>query len=324
MEEYKQDLGDDYVPLINMIDINSNEQLPRPRPWPEQQRQTTLPHEQGRTTADIMADILLRKQQQQRIQHRTSSSHLGGDEGGEDDASKRRVRSPSPTSTSAAATEQSLQASETSIVTTTRRKHRPRTSIIVTTLFSLFYFVLVFASKIDIILPSYLKSASESVHQLYCTSEAWSYLEYIEELARPAVRFLEYTMSRAASDISDVSGALGGRPQPPSPPTSVHPSPASPPAPLGPLESWPHQKARHHQGHLRVPHQEGCHLHRTSIPRHQGHLQQVRGAYIRYNRPQPSGHHPQIFQGMSATSEWHQDRARRYRLESGLHKRGAC
>ena len=238
MEEYRHDLGDDYIPFINVIDINRSEQLPRPRPRPEQQQQTTLPHESGRTTADIMPDILLRKQQQLRVQPRTSSSHLGGDEGeGGEDTSKRRVRSPSPTSTSAAA-EQSLQASETlnQIVTTTRRKHRPRTSIIVTTLLSLLYFVSVFTSKIDIPLPSYLKSASESVHQLYGASEAWSYLEHIEELAHPTAYFLEYIMSRAPSDIGDVSGVLGGRPQPPSPPTSVQPSPPSPQAPLGPLD----------------------------------------------------------------------------------------
>ena len=41
MEEYRNDLGEGYIPFISMIDINSNEQLPRPRP--EQQRQTTLP-----------------------------------------------------------------------------------------------------------------------------------------------------------------------------------------------------------------------------------------------------------------------------------------
>ena len=96
----------------------------------------------------------------------------------------------------------------------------------------------VFTSKIDILLPSYLKSASESVHQLYGASEALSYLEYIEELAHPAIYLLEYIMSRAPSDIGDVNGVLGGRPQPPSPPTSVYASPslASPPAPLGPLD----------------------------------------------------------------------------------------
>ena len=236
MEEYKHDLGDDFVPFLNMTDINSNEQLPRlqHRPRPEQQQQTTLPHESGRTTADIMADILLRKQQQQRLLRRTSSSHLVGDEGeGGEEISKRRVGTPSPTSTTAAAG-QSLQASETSTVTTTRRRHRPRTGIIVT-LFSLFYFVFVFTSKIDILLPSYLKSASESVQQLYGASEDLSYIEYIEELAHPAAYLLEYIMSRAALDIGDVSGVLGGRPQPPSPPTSVHPSPPSP-QPLRPLD----------------------------------------------------------------------------------------
>ena len=72
-----------------------------------------------------------------------------------------------------------------------------------------------FTSKIDILLPSYLKSASESVHQLYGASEALSYLEYFEELAHPATYLLEYIMSRAASDIGDISGVMGGRPQPP-------------------------------------------------------------------------------------------------------------
>ena len=65
MEEYRHDLGEDYIPFINMIDINSNEQLPRPRHRPrhqappreahlqqQQQQQTTLPHESGRTTAE--------------------------------------------------------------------------------------------------------------------------------------------------------------------------------------------------------------------------------------------------------------------------------
>ena len=66
MKEYRSDLGDEYIPFINMIDINSNEQLPQPRP--EQQRQTTLPREIDRATADIMADILLKKQQQQQRQ----------------------------------------------------------------------------------------------------------------------------------------------------------------------------------------------------------------------------------------------------------------
>ena len=77
-EEYKKDLDDDYILFINMIDINNNEQRPRPRP--EQQQETTLPLENGRTTGDIMADILLRKQQRPRqLLHRASSSHLGGD-----------------------------------------------------------------------------------------------------------------------------------------------------------------------------------------------------------------------------------------------------
>ena len=123
-------------------------------------------------------------------------------------------------------------------MTTTRRRHRPRTSIIVTTLFSILYFVSLFTSKLDILLPSYIKSASESVHQLYGTSEARSYLDYLEELAHPTAYFLQYIMSRAPSDIGDISGFLGGRPQPPSPPTSVHASasPTLPPQPLGPLD----------------------------------------------------------------------------------------
>ena len=47
---------------------------------------------------------------------------------------------------------------------------------------------------LDILLPSYIKSASKSVHQLYGTAEAQSYLEYLEELAHPG----------------EVSGVLGG------------------------------------------------------------------------------------------------------------------
>ena len=32
MEEYSIDLSEDYVPFVNMININNNEQQPRPRP----------------------------------------------------------------------------------------------------------------------------------------------------------------------------------------------------------------------------------------------------------------------------------------------------
>ena len=143
-----------------------------------------------------------------------------------------------------------------------------------------------FTSKIDILLPSYLKSASESVHQLYGASEALSYLEYIEELAHPATYLLEYIMSRAASDIGDVSGVMGGRPQPPSPPTSVHASPSpAPPSPLGPLDLL--NKPDIIKSVTGVPHQEGCFLHRTSIHGHQGHLQQLQGYYTEYIRPHP-------------------------------------
>ena len=148
------------------------------------------------------------------------------------------MRSPSPTS---AAAEQLLQTSETSIVTAIRRRHGPRTSIIVTTLFSILYFLSLslslFTSKLDIVLPSYIKSASKSVHRLYGTAEAHSYLEYLEDLAHPTVYFSQYIMSRAASDIGDVSGVLGGgRPQPLSPPTSVYASPSPPQSSLGPLD----------------------------------------------------------------------------------------
>ena len=82
-------------------------------------------------------------------------------------------------------------------------------------------------------LPSYIKSASEGVHQLHRTSpEAYSYLDYLEHFAQPTVHLLQYITSRAASDIGDIGGAVGGGAVggvPPSPPTSVHPSPASPP-----------------------------------------------------------------------------------------------
>ena len=225
MEEFKKDLGDDYVPFINMIDFGINEQTPLPRP--EHQQQTILPPKSVRATADILVDVLPRKQQrQQQLLHRSSSSHREGDEGeGGEGTSRRRVRTPSLT---AAAAEQSF-------LPTTRRRHRPRASIIVTTLFSILYFVSLFTSKLDILLPSYFKSASESVHQLYRTSEAQSYLDYLEELAHPTIYLVQYIMSRAASDIGDMGGVVGGH-QPPSPPSSVHPSPTSPPQPLGPLD----------------------------------------------------------------------------------------
>ena len=103
MEECRSDLGNDYIPFINMIDINYVNNRPQPRP--EHLQQTTLPLDNGRATADIMADLLLRKQQQQQqLQRRSSSSHLGGDEvegGWGEETSRRRVRSPSPTSAAA-------------------------------------------------------------------------------------------------------------------------------------------------------------------------------------------------------------------------------
>ena len=98
------------------------------------------------------------------------------------------------------------------------------------TLFSLFYFVSLFTSKIDILL--HLTSSQLAKVYINCT------VHPTLGATSSAVYLFEYIMSRAASDIGDVNGALGGRPQPPSPPTSVYPSPspASPPSPLGPLD----------------------------------------------------------------------------------------
>ena len=169
-------------------------------------QQTTLPPESVRTIADILADILLRKQQrqqqqqqqQQQLRHRSSSSsHLGG-EGGEE-TSRRRVRTPSPSQQQQS---NHYNHQRTSLVTTTRHRHRPRASIIVTTLFSILYFVSLFTSKLDILLPSYIKSASESVHQLYSTSEAQSYLDYLEELAHPTIYFVQYIMCQEQHQTS--------------------------------------------------------------------------------------------------------------------------
>ena len=63
MKECKEDLGEDYIPFISMIDFDSEHQ-PLPR-LPVLQPETTLPLNALRTTADIMADILVRKQQGQ-------------------------------------------------------------------------------------------------------------------------------------------------------------------------------------------------------------------------------------------------------------------
>ena len=55
MEEYKKNLGGHYISFTNMINFDDSEQQPRPRP--EQHQQTTLPPENIRSTADVMADI---------------------------------------------------------------------------------------------------------------------------------------------------------------------------------------------------------------------------------------------------------------------------
>ena len=81
-----------------------------------------------------------------------------------------------------------------------------------------------FPSEFDILLPSYLKSGSE----------AYSYLEYIEQLAHPTFKLCQYITSittRAASDIGDIGGVVN----PTSPHPSSQPSPASPPQ-MAPLD----------------------------------------------------------------------------------------
>ena len=103
MKEYKEDLREDYIPFSSVIDFDNDYQLPELRL--ELQPETTLPRNALRTTADIMADILLRKQQGQ-IQDRTSSPHLEGTEGEGEETLTRRVRTSSLT---AAASQPSLQ-----------------------------------------------------------------------------------------------------------------------------------------------------------------------------------------------------------------------
>ena len=188
-----------------------------------------------------MADILLRKQQGQ-LWPRTSSSWFiitswRRDRTRRRDTSSRRVRTSSPTSATTAV--QSSLPHDTLIVLMTRR-HRPKASIIVTTPFSIPYFMSLFTSKIDVLLPSYIKSASESVHQLYRTSpEAYRYLDYLEQLAHPTVQFCKYIVSmtaKAASGIGDIGGLVGGVVSPTSPHLSSQWSPPSPPQPTGPLD----------------------------------------------------------------------------------------
>ena len=87
------------------------------------------------------------------------------------------------------------------------------------------------------VLPSYIKSASQSAHQLYSTSpEAYSNLGYLEHFTHATGHFCQHVTSmttRTASDIRDIGGVVGA--PPPSPP-STQPSPASPQQPLGPLD----------------------------------------------------------------------------------------
>ena len=65
-------------------------------------------------------------------------------------------------------------------------------------------------------MPSYIKSASKSVHQLHRTSpKAYSYLDYLDHLAHPTGQFCQYIMSmttKAASDIGDIGAVVGGQP----------------------------------------------------------------------------------------------------------------
>ena len=90
MEEYRHDLGDDYIPFINMIDINSNEQLPRPRPEQQSHKQHYLMRVAEQQPTSWLTSCSGSSKQQLRVQHRTSSSHLGGDEGeGGEETSKK-------------------------------------------------------------------------------------------------------------------------------------------------------------------------------------------------------------------------------------------
>ena len=152
--------------------------------------------------------------------------------------------------------------------------------------------------------PSYLKSASESVHQLYCTVHpklgATSSTSRNLHIRQPTWLGTSCQGQRQTSvtSVEVLEEDLN-------------------------LHHLQHQSIhrRHHLQHLLdlltsskgttssgasqsstsrrmlpTSHQNPCY-------RHQGHLQQDRGAYIRYNGPQPRGHHPQVLQGMSATSE---------------------
>ena len=162
-------------------------------------------------------------------------------------------------------------------------------------------------------LPSYIKSASESVHQLYGTSEAQSYLDYLEELAHPTIYFVQYIMSRAASDIGDMSG-VDWRTS-----TSITTNIGASITDITSTTSWtswPLEEAGHREELCRVPHQAWCYLHRTTINGHQGHLQQFEEPVLL-----PDLHRAIIlryFRACPTTSEWLKDptvdRAHEYNL----------
>ena len=244
MEAYKKDLGDNHIPFINMIDVNNYEQRSRPRS--EQQRLTTLPLENGRIQQTSWRTSFSGSNNNN-YSIRVSSSHLEGDEGeGGEETSRRRVRKPSPTS---AASVQSLLRSDTSIVVTTRL-HWPKASIIVTTLFSILYFV----SHQSLTSCCHLTSSQLAKVYISCTAHRRK-LRATSNTSRNLHTSRQGQLLTSQTSVELLVGTsttdIG---------TSITGITATTSWTLGrPQEAW------HYEQLFGVPHQAWCHLHRTTI-----------------------------------------------------------
>ena len=193
------------------------------------------------------------------------------------------MRTPSTTS---AASVQSLLPSYTSIVRTTRR-HRPNASIMVTNLFSsILYFISLLTSKLDILLPPYIKSATRNLH------------------IRPALLTVHHVKGSFRHCRSEWSCWC----------TSITTNIGTSFTDITSTTSWTLTSS----GNMTTSECSQSSTSSAMLPTYiappngdQGPLQQIRWTGPQAGRPRHRRHHPQVLQGMSSTSRW---------LTGGVHR----